>query len=92
MRRFEDFPSAWGIGIFFFFFNKLLRNSLNFEVGIYEIMTAEHISKKFPEKGLPIGTEAPLFETTDIFGDDVNLKKILGENDFILIDFFRGAW
>lgn len=55
-------------------------------------MTAEHISKKFPEKGLPIGTEAPLFETTDIFGDDVDLKKILGEKDFILIDFFRGAW
>jgi len=55
-------------------------------------MTAEHISKKFSEKGLTIGTKAPLFETTNISGDGVNLKEILEENDFILIDFFRGAW
>lgn len=92
MRRSRTILQGFWIFSIFFLFNKLLRNSLNFEVGIYEIMTAEHISKKFPEKGLPIGTEAPLFETTDIFGDDVDLKKILGENDFILIDFFRGAW
>ena len=92
MRRSRTILQGFWIFSIFFLFNKLLRNSLNFEVGIYEIMTAEHISKKFPEKGLPIGTEAPLFETTDIFGDDVDLKKILGENDFILIDLFRGAW
>jgi len=55
-------------------------------------MTAEHISKKFPEKGLTIGSEAPLIETTDIYGNEVNLTKILKEKDFILIDFFRGAW
>lgn len=55
-------------------------------------MTAEHISKKFPEKGLPIGIEAPLIETTDIYGNKVSLTNILKEKDFILIDFFRGAW
>ena len=61
-------------------------------MGINELMTAEHISKKFPEKGLPIGTEAPVIETTDIYGKEVNLTKILKEKDFILADFFRGTW
>lgn len=55
-------------------------------------MTEEHISKKFPEKGLPIGAEAPLIETKDIYDTPVNFKELLNEYDFILIDFFRGAW
>ena len=84
-----------GSGSFLFFFNNnLLRNSLNFDVGIYEIMTAEHISKKkrFQEKGLTIGTKAPIIETNDIYGNGVSLNDLLRENDFILIDFYRGAW
>jgi len=55
-------------------------------------MTEEHISKKFKTKGLTIGDEAPLVETNDIYGNVVNFKELLGEKDFILIDFFRGAW
>lgn len=64
-------------------------------MGINELMTDEqkiHISKKFSDKGLTIGTEAPLVETNDIYGNAVNFKEILREKDFILIDFFRGAW
>jgi hypothetical protein len=52
----------------------------------------EHISKKFPEKGLTIGTKAPIIETNDIYGKEASLNALLRENDFILIDFYRGAW
>ncbi len=56
------------------------------------MMTEEHISKKFLEKGLLIGDKAPIIETNDIYDKAVNSKEILKEYDYILIDFYRGAW
>jgi len=56
------------------------------------MMTEEHVSKKFLEKGLLIGDEAPIIEINDIYDNAVNSKEILKEYDYILIDFFRGAW
>ena len=55
-------------------------------------MTEEHISKKFPEKGLLIGDDAPFMQTKDIYGNEVNFEGILKKYDYILADFFRGAW
>jgi len=44
------------------------------------------------EKGLQIGSKAPMIDTTDIYGNSINLTKILQENRGLLIDFFRAAW
>lgn len=43
-------------------------------------------------KGLPIGTIAPLFETIDIYGNQINLLELLTNYKGVLIDFFRGNW
>ncbi|MHA2430850.1 MAG: hypothetical protein ACXACC_07440 [Promethearchaeota archaeon] len=43
-------------------------------------------------KGLPIGTIAPLFETTDIYGNQISLLELLTNYTGVLIDFFRGNW
>ncbi|MFX0018730.1 MAG: hypothetical protein ACFFBT_00675 [Promethearchaeota archaeon] len=42
--------------------------------------------------GLPVGSKAPLFDTTDIYENNVNLDKLLKLYNGVLIDFFRGNW
>ena len=44
------------------------------------------------EKGLQIGSKAPMIDTVDIYGNSINLTNILRNNRGFLIDFFRGAW
>ena len=44
------------------------------------------------EKGLLVGSQAPMIDTVDIHGNQINLTDILQENRGLLIDFFRGAW
>jgi hypothetical protein len=45
------------------------------------------------ERGLTIGTKAPLIATKDIFDNEINLSNLLKEEyRGVLIDFFRGAW
>ncbi|MFX1443571.1 MAG: hypothetical protein ACFFHV_09175 [Promethearchaeota archaeon] len=53
-------------------------------------MTDLHIT--IPNKGLPIGSKAPLIETTDIDDNEVNLAIMLKNHRGVLIDFFRGGW
>ncbi len=50
-------------------------------------MTVSH-----SEKGLQIGSKAPMIDTVDIYGNSINLTSILSKNRGLLIDFFRGAW
>ena len=42
--------------------------------------------------GLTAGSKAPLFDTKDIYGKEMNLKNFIAEYDGVLIDFFRGNW
>ena len=42
--------------------------------------------------GLPVSSTAPLFDTKDIYGKEMNLGNLLKEYDGVLIDFFRGNW
>lgn len=42
--------------------------------------------------GLFIGTRAPLFDTKDIYGNEINLSKLLIIYNGVMIDFFRGNW
>ncbi len=42
--------------------------------------------------GLSAGSIAPIFDTKDIYGKEMNLENLLGEYDGVLIDFFRGNW
>ncbi len=53
-------------------------------------MTNLHIST--PNKGLQIGTKAPVIETEDIDRDTVNLIRLLEKHNGVLLDFFRGSW
>jgi hypothetical protein len=53
-------------------------------------MTDLHISTA--DKGLLIGTKAPMIDTVDIDGDRINLTNLLKKYDGILIDLFRGSW
>jgi len=55
-------------------------------------MTEEHVSDKFSEKGLSTGIRAPNIKISDIYGNEASLDDLLKTYDFILIDFFRGAW
>lgn len=42
--------------------------------------------------GLPADSKAPLFDTKDIYGNEISLKKLLDVYNGVLIDFFRGNW
>ena len=42
--------------------------------------------------GLPVGKKAPLFDTVDLYGNEMILTKLLGIYRGVLIDFFRGNW
>ena len=42
--------------------------------------------------GLSVGSIAPIFETVDIYGNEMNLMKLLESYNGVLIDFFRGNW
>jgi hypothetical protein len=53
-------------------------------------MTNLHIST--PNKGLQLGTKAPVIDTEDIDGVSVNLIKLLEKHTGVLLDFFRGSW
>ncbi|MHA2390585.1 MAG: hypothetical protein ACXAEX_01335 [Promethearchaeota archaeon] len=44
------------------------------------------------KKGLPIGTNAPMIETIDVFEIEFNLTKLAQKHHGILLDFSRGAW
>ena len=53
-------------------------------------MTKLHIST--PNKGLALGTKAPMIDTEDIDGDHLNLTELLKKYEAILLDLFRGSW
>lgn len=53
-------------------------------------MTELHIST--PNKGLPLGTKAPMIDTEDIDGNNVNLTILLKKHNGVLLDLFRGSW
>ncbi|MFX1316651.1 MAG: hypothetical protein ACFE9T_12365 [Promethearchaeota archaeon] len=42
--------------------------------------------------GLSIGAIAPQIDTKDIYGNAINLVKLLELYDGVMIDFFRGNW
>ena len=44
------------------------------------------------EERLPLGTDAPIIDTIDVFNNEINLTEILKENNGVIIDFHRGAW
>ena len=43
-------------------------------------------------KGLLIDTDAPMFETVDIYENPIILNDLLKTYDGVLLDFFRGNW
>ena len=43
-------------------------------------------------KGLQIHSEAPMFETVDIYENPIILNDLLKTYDGVLLDFFRGNW
>ena len=53
-------------------------------------MTELHIST--PNKGLPLGTKAPMIDADDIDRENVNLTKLLKKHNGVLLDLFRGSW
>jgi peroxiredoxin len=53
-------------------------------------MTEIHDST--PNKGLSLGEKAPMIDTEDIDGENVNLNDLLNRFRGVLIDFFRGSW
>jgi len=42
--------------------------------------------------GLLENSIAPMFDTKDIYGKEMNLETLLEEYDGVMIDFFRGNW
>lgn len=44
------------------------------------------------EKGLPIGTEAPIIDTFDVFENKIILTELYKNYRGIFLDFSRGAW
>ena len=67
-----------------------MKNPLNSENINISAMTEQHIST--PNKGLPLGTKAPMIDADDIDGERVNLNELLEKHDGVLLDLFRGSW
>jgi len=42
--------------------------------------------------GLLENSIAPMFDTKDIYGKEMNLETLLEEYDGVMTDFFRGNW
>jgi hypothetical protein len=42
--------------------------------------------------GLPESSIAPIFDTKDVYGNVMNLERLLETYNGVLIDFFRGNW
>ena len=42
--------------------------------------------------GLSVGNKAPLFDTVDLYGNEMILTNLLENYRGVLIDFFRGNW
>lgn len=43
-------------------------------------------------KGIDIKSIAPLINTSDIYGNPINLNNLLKTYNGVMIDFFRGNW
>lgn len=43
-------------------------------------------------RGLPLHSKAPIINTYDINGNQINLTNLLNVYNGVLIDFFRGTW
>ncbi len=58
----------------------------------YSLMMTEtqHIST--PNKGLTIGSKAPIIETKDVFDNDIKLADLLEKHNGVMIEFWRGTW
>jgi hypothetical protein len=54
------------------------------------MMTEAHIST--PNKGLTIGSKAPIIETKDVFDNDIKLADLLEKYNGVMIEFWRGTW
>jgi len=54
------------------------------------MMTEAHIST--PNKGLTIGSKAPIIETKDVFDIDIKLANLLEKHNGVMIEFWRGTW
>ena len=52
------------------------------------------MNKEKPSRpsGLPESSIAPVFDTKDIYGMEMNLDNLLKNYNGVLIDFFRGNW
>ena len=53
-------------------------------------MLTEHSSNN--EKGLPVGTKAPLINTIDVFEKKISFTELYKEHRGVFLDFSRGAW
>ena len=54
------------------------------------MMTETHIST--PNKGLTIGSKAPIIDMKDVFDNDIKLDDLLEKYDGVMIEFWRGNW
>ena len=54
------------------------------------MMTETHIST--PNKGLTIGSKAPIIDTKDIFDNEINLNNLLEKYRGVMLGFWRGNW
>ena len=55
-------------------------------------MMTENIHTSTPNKGLTIGSKAPIIDTKDVFENEINLNKLLEKNRGVMIEFWRGSW
>ena len=54
------------------------------------MMTESHIVDK--DKGLTIGSKAPIIDMKDVFDNDIKLDDLLEKYDGVMIEFWRGNW
>ena len=47
---------------------------------------------EIPNKGLTIGSKAPIIDTKDIYDGDINLDNLLEKYRGVMIEFWRGNW
>ncbi len=52
---------------------------------------AKKLADQMPDPGLPVGSNAPMFELSNAFGKSVTLADMLQQGPVVLT-FYRGAW
>ena len=86
----DDTPPSFQRGVETFMANRSGSKLCGKDKSIM-VKTARDLKKAMPDPGLKVGMNAPYFQLSNAFGEEVKLSECLADGPVVLT-FYRGAW